>query len=89
MVNRYINKDVQPLADVLNIIANVLNTTVDFLINGNRDDSAKASIKHIELLKTIKEIDAMPDKEQNMLLHFIHAYLNVETLTATGEKTTN
>ncbi|MBC7412045.1 MAG: hypothetical protein H7331_06280 [Bacteroidia bacterium] len=36
------------------------------------------------MLKTIKEIDAMPDKEQNMLLHFIHAYLTLGTLTATG-----
>lgn len=75
MINRYENKGIQPPADVLNKIANVLDTSVDYLINGNKDEKAKASLKQTELLNTFKEIDAMPQSEQNQLLHYIHAYI--------------
>ena len=75
MINRYENKGVQPPADVLNKIANVLDTSVDYLINGNKDEKAKASLKQAELLNTFKEIDSMPEDEKNMLLHYINAYL--------------
>lgn len=75
MINRYENKNIHPPADVLNKIASVLNTSVDFLMNGNTDEKAKASLKNTELLSTFKEIDVMPDKEQSMLLHYVNAYI--------------
>jgi transcriptional regulator with XRE-family HTH domain len=75
MVNRYENKGVQPPADVLNKIATILNTSVDYLINGEHDEKAKASLKNTELLNTLKEIDTMPEKEQSMILHYINAYI--------------
>lgn len=75
MINRYENRGVQPPADVLNKIAGMLNTSVDFLINGNKDEKAKATLKNSELLQKFKEVDAMPEKEQNMLLHYINIYL--------------
>jgi transcriptional regulator with XRE-family HTH domain len=75
MINRYENKGVQPPADVLNKIASALNTSVDYLINGNTDEKAKANLKNTELLTTFKEIDVMPEKEQGMLLHYINAYI--------------
>ncbi len=71
MINRYENKGVQPPADIISRIADTLNTSVDFLINGNKDEKAKASLKQVELLQTLKQIDNMPEKEQNLLLHFI------------------
>jgi len=83
MINRYENKGVQPPADILNKIASTLDTSIDFLINGNTDEKAKASLKHTELLTTFKEIDNMPDDEQNKLLHYIQAYIrDFKTRTA-------
>jgi transcriptional regulator with XRE-family HTH domain len=72
---RYENKGIQPPADVLNKIAELLNTTVDYLINGNSDEKAKATLKNTELLQRFKEIDGLPEKEQNILMHVINAYL--------------
>lgn len=74
-LNRYENRGVQPPADVLNKLADKLDSTVDFLINGNKDEKAKATLKNNELLNKFKEMEAMPDEEQNALLTVISAYL--------------
>lgn len=75
MINRYENKGVQPPADILNKLADVLQTSVDFLINGNTDEKAKISLKNVELLQRFKEVEAMPDREQSVLLEIISAYV--------------
>lgn len=72
---RYETKNTQPPADVLNLLADALNTTVDFLINGNTEDKAKASLKSAELLNSFKEIDALPDSEQNIIIKVVHAFI--------------
>jgi transcriptional regulator with XRE-family HTH domain len=74
-MNRYENRGVQPPADVLNKLADVLGTTVDFLINGNKDEKAKATLKNNELLTKFKEMEALPENEQSSLLNVISAYL--------------
>jgi transcriptional regulator with XRE-family HTH domain len=72
---RYETKDTQPPADVLNHLADVLNTTVDFLINGTTQEKAKANLKSAELLNSFKEIDALPDTEQSTIIKVVHAYI--------------
>jgi len=74
-LNRYENRGVQPPADVLNKLADVLDSSVDFLINGNKDEKAKATLKNNELLTKFREMEALPDKEQSALLTVISAYL--------------
>jgi len=66
---------VPPTADILNRIADVLNTSVDFLINGDSEEKEKATLKNSELLNILKEIYVMPEIEQNMLLHIVNAYI--------------
>jgi len=66
---------VPPTADILNRIADVLNTSVDFLIIGDSEEKAKATLKNSELLNILKEIYVMPENEQNMLLHYVNAYI--------------
>jgi transcriptional regulator with XRE-family HTH domain len=72
---RYELKGVQPPAGTLNKLAEVLNTTVDFLINGNAEEKAQATLKNAQLLQKFKELEALPDKEQNILLSVINAFL--------------
>ncbi len=74
-MNRYINHGVEPPADVLKGFAEHLGTTVDYLLYGKTDEKAKETLKSNELLSTLKEIDSMPTKEQNLLLHYIQVYL--------------
>jgi transcriptional regulator with XRE-family HTH domain len=72
---RYESKNVQPPADTLNKLANVLGTSVDYLISGDKNEKAKASLKNSELLQRFKEIDALPEPEQNILIKVISAYI--------------
>lgn len=74
-INRYENRDVQPPADVLNKLSDALGTTVDYLLNGNSGEKAKASLKNAEMLNKFKELEALPDKEQNMILQVVNALI--------------
>lgn len=74
-MNRYENRAVQPPADVLNKLADVLGTTVDFLLNGNSGEKAKASLKNAELLSKFKELETLPDKEQHVIIQVVGALI--------------
>lgn len=74
-LSRYENQGIQPPADILNKIATILNTSVDYLINGNTDEKAKATLKNADLLKQFREVEELPEDEQKVVVKFIGAYL--------------
>jgi transcriptional regulator with XRE-family HTH domain len=74
-MSRYETKNVQPPADTLNKIATALDTTIDYLISGDKTEKAKAAIKNSELLQSFKEMDVLPEQEQTMLVKIIRAYV--------------
>ena len=74
-MNRYENQAVQPPADVLNKLAKVLDTTVDYIINGAIEAKAKAQLKDNKILDVFKEVDTLPDTEKNLILKVISALI--------------
>ena len=74
-MNRYENRGVQPPADVLNKLADILDTTVDFLINGDSNQKAKATLKDAELLQQFKAIEEMNENDKNVIKTLIDAFL--------------
>jgi transcriptional regulator with XRE-family HTH domain len=72
---RYELKGVQPPADTLNKLAEIFNTSVDFLINGNTDEKAKAALQNTELLQRFKEVEKLPERERSVILEVLGAYL--------------
>jgi transcriptional regulator with XRE-family HTH domain len=74
-IGRYETKGVQPPAEILKKIANALDTSVDYIINGNTDEKAKASLKDAELIRYFKDIDQLPDVDKSTLIKVISAYL--------------
>jgi transcriptional regulator with XRE-family HTH domain len=72
---RYETKDVQPPANIMNKLADALGTSVDFLISGDKSEKAKASLKNSELIQRFKEVDALPEEEQGVLIKIISAYV--------------
>lgn len=72
---RYETKGVQPPADILNKLADLLNTSVDYLINGDTTEKAISSLKDTELLKQFKKIDQMPEEDKKTILKVISAYI--------------
>ncbi len=72
---RYETKDVQPPADTINKLADALGTSVDFLISGDKTEKAKATLKNSELIQRFKEVDALPEEDQGVLIKIISAYV--------------
>ncbi len=72
---RYESKGVQPPANIINKLADVLGTSVDFLISGDKTEKAKASLKNSELIQRFKEVDSLPEEEQGVLIKIISAYV--------------
>jgi len=72
---RYENKGVQPPADILNKIADLFGTSVDFIINGDTEEKAKATLKNTTLLQQFKDVESLPEEEQITVIKFLGAYL--------------
>ncbi|MBX2925908.1 MAG: hypothetical protein KF746_27175 [Chitinophagaceae bacterium] len=56
-------------------IADALDTTVDFLINGNTEDKANAALKDAEVIRYFKEVDNLPQEDKLALLRVIGGFL--------------
>ncbi|HAZ02546.1 MAG TPA: transcriptional regulator [Marinilabiliales bacterium] len=74
-LQRYENKGVQPPADILNKLAGALDTSVDFLINGDSTEKAQSTLKDTELLNQFKEVDQLPEDDKKTILKVIAAYI--------------
>ena len=74
-LQRYENKNIQPSADILNNIAEVFNVSLDFLVNGDTNQKAKATLKNANILAKFKEVEALPDNEQSMIINVVNALI--------------
>lgn len=72
---RYENKGVQPPADILSKLADIFSTSIDFLMHGNNDQKAQATLKNNELLNQFRQVEELPEDEQITVLKFLGAYL--------------
>jgi transcriptional regulator with XRE-family HTH domain len=72
---RYEIKNIYPPADVLKNLADVFGTTIDFLVLGDNESKAQASLKDTELINQFKKVSSLPDEEKSMVLKFITAYI--------------
>lgn len=74
-LQRYENKGVQPPADMLKKIADTFNTSIDFLVYGNTEQKAEASIKDNELLAQFKAVEELDNKDKSTIKDIIDAFI--------------
>lgn len=74
-LQRYENKNVQPPADVLKKLADVFNTSIDFIVYGNTEQKAQQTIKDNELLSQFKEVEEMDNKDKATIKDIIDAFI--------------
>lgn len=72
---RYEIKDVQPPADVLQKLSDTFGVTIDYLVNGNIAEKAKASLQDSELLQQFKEVEKMNDDDRSTVKKLIDAFI--------------
>lgn len=74
-IGRYETKGAQPSAEVLKKIANALNTSTDYLMNGNKDEKAMAALEDSELLQQFKEVEKMDLEDKKTIKNIIDAFI--------------
>jgi transcriptional regulator with XRE-family HTH domain len=74
-IGRYEIKGAQPAADILKNIADALDTTSDYLMNGSKDDKAVATLNDNELLQQFKEVDQMNKEDKETVKKLIDAFI--------------
>ena len=79
-MSRYEIKGVQPPANTLKKLADILDTTVDYLISGDKDEKAKASLKDAELLQQFKAVEQFTDDDKTVIKKLIDAFITKKQL---------
>ncbi len=74
-IGRYETKGGQPPAEILKKIADTLGTTIDYLMNGDSNEKAIATLKDAELLQQFKEVENMNDDDKNVIKKLIDAFI--------------
>lgn len=74
-MNRYENQATQPPADVLKRLADVLGTSVDYLVSGASGEKAKASLKDAKVLEQYKVLAGLPEGEKSIILRVVDALI--------------
>lgn len=74
-IGRYETKKSTPSSDVLQKLANVLDTTTDFLMLGSRDEIISAQLSDKELLKQFKLVEKLNPEDKHLIKTFIDAFL--------------
>ena len=74
-IGRYERGDAKPSADVLNRIAQILEISPDYLINGTLENKAENSITDQELLNQFKKVEKFSDEKKKLVKEFLNAFI--------------
>jgi len=74
-VGRYERGDAKPSAEILNRLANALEVSPDYLMNGTLDDKAQSSLSDQELLSQFKRIEQMPEDRKRLVKEVLDAFI--------------
>ena len=74
-IGRYETKGMQPSAEVLNKLADILGVSSDFLLNGSAEEKAHNHLKDKVLIQQFREIESMEDEDKNFVKRFLDAFI--------------
>lgn len=74
-IGRYETQKSNPSSDILSKLANALETTTDYLMNGSQDEIISAQLTDKELLKQFKEVEQLDQEDKHLIKTFIDAFL--------------
>ena len=74
-IGRYETQKSNPSSDVLQKLANALDTTTDFLMNGSHDEVVAGQLTDKELLRQFIEVEKLGQDDKHLIKTFIDAFL--------------
>jgi len=73
--NRYENGETVPSAESLSKLADALDVSVDYLLEGKTEDAAIANLEDRELLTLFEEIEAFTEEEKSHVKAVLKAFV--------------
>ena len=74
-IGRYEKRGATPSSDVLVKLAESLNTSTDYLMNGELTNHSKEQLKDKKLLGLFKKVEQLNAKDKDMVISFIDAFV--------------
>lgn len=74
-ISRYERGFTRPTADALKRLADALNVSGDFLLEGTTEEAATARFEDRDLLQQFREVDQMPQEEKAFVKKLLEAVL--------------
>ena len=65
----------QPGADVIKKLADILEVSSDYLLNGSAEEKASSHLHDVDLIKQFKEVELMSDADKNVVKRFLDALI--------------
>jgi transcriptional regulator with XRE-family HTH domain len=74
-IGHYEEKDAQPSADILAKLANALEVSSDYLMNGTTDELANSSLTDKELLSQFQKVSLLSNDRTAVVKELLEAFL--------------
>ncbi len=74
-ISRYERGENRPTSEVLTKLANELDVTADFLMDGSLDDKAHAAISDKELLSQFQRVASLSNEKKAIVKELLEAFL--------------
>jgi len=81
-IGRYERGTSKPSGDALKRLADVLDVSTDYLIEGDTEDAARADFEDRELLRMFKEVDDLPQDDKDFIKRVLDALITKKNLQA-------
>lgn len=84
-IGRYEKHKSRPSSDVLQKLADTLDTTTDYLMNGNSEEIASGKITDRDLIDLFKAVEELDSSDQELVKTFLDALITkrkVQTLAS-------
>lgn len=74
-IGRYEKRGALPSSEVLSKLATALDTTTDFLTNGDKDIRTSNELKDNIILGLFKKVEQLEEKDKEMIITFLDAFV--------------
>ncbi len=79
-IGRYEKHKSNPSSDVLQRLAEALDTSTDYLMNGNSEQIASSKVTDRDLINLFKKVEQLSVEDQNMVKTFLDALITKRTV---------
>ncbi|AXR62010.1 MULTISPECIES: helix-turn-helix domain-containing protein [Leptospira] len=79
-IGRYERGLSMPSAEAVNKLAEVLGVSSDYLLNGSKEEFAKAKFSDKDLLQMFQAVEQFPEEEKTLIKKIIDAFLTKKKL---------